>query len=461
MAYTQLTASPATVQFARSMGATGLHIGILGALPMGLVGVQLLSALAVERLGRRKPLWLAVSIVQRMIFLPAALGPWLWPQIDQAIWVWTLLLLTAINHGMLHFGSPLWLSWMGDYLPHKGLNRFWGVRHSSQQWTAALALLANALFFLKSGVDVRGAFAAIITLGAVLGVTDILLFLRIEEPPLRHAAQARLRDALAGPFRQRDFRGFILYSCFWNLAAMVGAPFISMYLLEHVGMDLFHVLLLWTISWVGGAVLSNHLGGWAERYGQRPVLVLCTAFKSINMIGLLACPADPTIAFFVLAPIFMIDAFLNAGIAIATNGFLIKNSPRQNRTMFIAAGTGFAGMVGGTASILAGAAIAASDDWSCVVAGVHYVNFHVLFAISMVLRLASAVLATRIREPTSAGARQVAAELFLATRMRVQSLPRIFFRRDPRHTGPALHAETDTSGSDAASPPESRFRRSA
>jgi hypothetical protein len=27
--------------------------------------------------------------------------------------------------------------------------------------------------------------------------------------------------------RNRDFRGFIFYSCFWNLAAMVGAPFIS------------------------------------------------------------------------------------------------------------------------------------------------------------------------------------------------------------------------------------------
>ena len=76
MAYTQLTTSPATVQFARSMGATGLHIGILGALPMGLVCVQLLSAIAVQRLARRKPLWLCISIIQRMIFLPAALLPW-------------------------------------------------------------------------------------------------------------------------------------------------------------------------------------------------------------------------------------------------------------------------------------------------------------------------------------------------------------------------------------------------
>lgn len=187
-------------------------------------------------------------------------------------------------------------------------------------------------------------------------------------------------------------------------------------------MDLFHVLLLWTISWVGGAVLSNHLGQLAERFGQRPVLILCTAFKSLNMIGLLVCPADPQLAFAILAPVFMIDAFLNAGITIANNGFMIKNSPRENRTMFIAAGTGFAGIVGGAASIVAGAAIAASSDWSWTFRGVDYVNFHVLFAISMVLRLMCAVLATRVREPSSTATRVVASELLLATRLRVRSL---------------------------------------
>ena len=422
MAFTQLTTSPATVQFARSMGATGLEIGILGALPLGLVCMQILAAVGVQRLSRRKPLWMAVSFVQRTIFLPAALGPWLFPQVDDLVWVWTLVGLTAVNHGLLQFGTPLWLSWMGDYLPHKGLNRFWGIRHSTQQWTAAAALLANALCFVQADVDVRQAFAAIIVLGVVLGVGDILMFIRVEEPPLGSVPGTSLWNALADPFRHRDFRGFILYSCIWNLAAMVGAPFISMYLLEHVGMDLFHVLLLWTISWVGGAVLSNHLGQLAERFGQRPVLILCTAFKSLNMIGLLVCPADPQLAFAILAPVFMIDAFLNAGITIANNGFMIKNSPRENRTMFIAAGTGFAGIVGGAASIVAGAAIAASSDWSWTFRGVDYVNFHVLFAISMVLRLMCAVLATRVREPSSTATRVVASELLLATRLRVRSL---------------------------------------
>ncbi len=142
---------------------------------------------------------------------------------------------------------------MGDYLPHQGLNKFWGVRHSSQQWTAALALLANALFFVQGGIEVRAAFAAIIVLGRDAGSGRYPAVLSGRGAAGQPRSGNLAVECAGGPFRQRDFRGFIFYSCFWNLAAMVGAPFISMYLLEYVGMDLFRVLLLWTISWVGGA----------------------------------------------------------------------------------------------------------------------------------------------------------------------------------------------------------------
>lgn len=419
MAYTQLTTSPATVQFARTMGATGLHIGILGAIPVGVVFTQLMAAVVVNRLQYRKPLWFWLSLVQRVIFLPAALGPWLLPEVSDAVWIWTLIGLTAVNHSMIQFGTPLWLSWMGDYLPHEGLNEFWGLRHSAMQWTASLALLGNSLLYFKSGIDVRQAFAAIIVLGAVFGLADILLFVRVHEPPVHHGPEPRLWDVMAAPFREPNYRRFIWFSCFWHMASMVGAPFISMYLLEHVGMDLFHVLLLWTISWTGGAVLSRGLGIWTERFGHRPMLVLCIAFKSSLMLALLACLPDATFAFWALAPVLMFDAFLNAGITIANTGFMIKNSPRENRTMFVAAGAGFAGMVGGLTSIAAGALIAASDGWAVRYGSAVFVNFHVMFAVSIVLRWIAAVLALSIREPHACGTRHVIGELAASVRSRL------------------------------------------
>jgi MFS family permease len=144
------------------------------------------------------------------------------------------------------------------------------------------------------------------------------------------------------------------------------------------------------------------------------MLVLCVAFKSMNMIALVLCPADAQKAFWLLLPVFMIDALLNAGITIATNSFLLKHSPAQNRTMFIAAGTAFAGMAGGLTSILAGALLSLSNDWHWTWHGIEVVNFQAMFAASVVLRLGAIGLALRIHEPQSHGVRGTVRELSAA-----------------------------------------------
>jgi hypothetical protein len=131
------------------------------------------------------------------------------------------------------------------------------------------------------------------------------------------------------------------------------------------------------------------------------VLVLSNYFKSLNMLALLLIPRDPTIAFWVMAPVFMLDAALNAGINIANNGFMIKNSPAENRAMFIAAGTALAGIVGGVTSVATGAWVASIADWKYEWGGREFCNLHLAFALSMVLRLASVFLARRVREPLS------------------------------------------------------------
>jgi MFS family permease len=124
-------------------------------------------------------------------------------------------------------------------------------------------------------------------------------------------------------------------------------------------------------------------------------------------------------------PVFMFDAFLNAGVLIATNGFLLKNSPAENRTMFIAAGAAFAGMAGGATSVLAGALLAASDAWSWDWHGYHVVNFHAMFAVSIVLRLAAIAIAVRIQEPSSAAVRVLAQAVLAEFAAAAMVVPRL------------------------------------
>lgn len=411
MAYTQLTLSPATIEFARAHGASGLHVGILGALPTAMLFMQFVAAVVVNHLTYRRWLWLTTSFVQRLICLPVAIGPLLWPELPSTVWVWGLVTLMAVNQSLLHFGSPLWLSWMGDYLPREGISHYWGRRHFWQQWTAALSFLLGAALLFGTHWHIDVAFAVLMVVASVAGLSDVLLFLKVEEPRVRPMPQPTLARVLSAPFQDRQFRSLIAYSCFWNFAAMVGAPFISIYLLDYLGMSLASVMLLWAASWAGGALLSGQLGRLAENFGHRPLLILCTAAKPLGMLALIVVPFVPALAFWILVPVLMVDALLNAGINVATNGFMLKYSPCENRSMFIAASTALAGMTGGVTAVVAGALLTSTDTWSAELLGVRVVNYHLVFLVSLLLRGAAVALARRVHEPGSRGATGVVRHL--------------------------------------------------
>ncbi|MEZ6128477.1 MAG: MFS transporter [Planctomycetaceae bacterium] len=427
MAYTQLTLSPAGIEFARHFGGTGLHVGILGAIPTGMLFLQFLSAVVANHLTYRRGLWMAVSIVQRLILLPVALGPLVFPNVAGVVWLWMFLGLTVVNHGLLHFATPLWMSWMGDYLPRHRMAQFWGVRHLWMQWAGAAALLLASLLLQVYSREIVLAFAIMMSIAAVIGVIDILMFFPVTEPPVTKITDTGIRRVLLEPFRDREFRSFIRFMAFWHFAAMTGAPFISLFLLSEIGMSLSRLLLLWVFCWVGGAVCSARLGQLIGRVGHRPILILCTALKSTNMLALILVPNDPTLAFWLLIPVFVVDSILNAGFAVATNGFLLTKSPAGNRTMFIAAGTALAGMVGGITSVACGALLTFTD-FQTTVFSLHLTSFRLLFAISILLRLASVLLVVRIREPEAHGTRIVVSQLIGASPLRLVRFPVGLFR---------------------------------
>src|SRR5258708_37239441 len=89
-AYTQLTTSPATIRYARSIGANELHIGILGALPTLMLFMQFVSGVVVNHLRYRRRLGLWWALTHRLLLLPTALGPWSFPGSWSAFCIVTL-----------------------------------------------------------------------------------------------------------------------------------------------------------------------------------------------------------------------------------------------------------------------------------------------------------------------------------------------------------------------------------
>jgi MFS family permease len=102
---------------------------------------------------------------------------------------------------------------------------------------------------------------------------------------------------------------------------------------------------------------------------------------------------------------------------------LLKNSPAENRTMYIAAGTALAGMVGGVTSVLAGIVLSSLNGWRVDLNGYDFTGFHLMFVISIALRLLSLLLVARIQEPHVYETMQVVTQLVGVTPLRLLRYP--------------------------------------
>jgi MFS family permease len=114
---------------------------------------------------------------------------------------------------------------------------------------------------------------------------------------------------------------------------------------------------------------------------------------------------------------------------VATNGYMMKIAPRENRPMFMAAIIGLSGVCGGLASVIGGMFLDLNKDFSLHLLGRDWTNFHLVFLIGLFLRMACVPLVRGIREPKSSPSREVLDDLLDSGYTMFVRVPAGLFRR--------------------------------
>lgn len=405
MIYAAGIASPAATDFFRSLGMNEFHFGLLGGLPMVMLFLQFVGALVATRLRHRKGLFILFSLISRLLYIPVALMPLLCPGLSQKAWIFYTILIIGLSQAFANFSLPLWFSWMGDLVPAPLINRFWSRRHLWVQsiWTAAYVGVAALAYFAQLPIHIL--YAVIVMGGCFAGVIDILIHLQIQEPIPPPAPKHTIFEFLRAPFEHPEYRTFVRFHCYWYVAVNFFAPFTQLYALKILGLSAWQVTILWCLYGIANIPTARLWGRLADRYGNRPVLTVCVWAKSLVVISFLL--VTPAVAIPVLAVTFFFDGMLNSGFAIASNGYMFKMAPSSERSMFVTAITGLAGLCGCIASLISGALLQQTHGFDLLFLGRHWNNYHLMFMVSMVLRWGAVLFAHRIREPKSSSTREV------------------------------------------------------
>jgi MFS family permease len=402
MLYYPIINSALATYFFIAVGATDFHFGLLSGLPMIVVFLQFIGAMLVNVLDRRKPLWMFMIIASRLLYLPIVFCPLLFPGMDKNATMVTIISLVAISSVFGNIMTPVWMSWMADLVPQRVLNTYWGTR---TRWLsivtiAASVLVAGIAYLAKAaGIPITTLFPIIVTFAVLAGVLDIVMFLWVDEPPNIVVKGVSFMKAFAEPFAHPEYKTFLIYSCAWSASTMFAAAFMLPYAVRVLGLREDVTQLIWCVGNIGVALSASQWGKIADRHGQKPVLAFCTWFKPLVAIAFIVVTKGTAVWLLPIA--FLLDGAWNAGNGVATNGFMMKIAPKENRAMYVAALIGLSSISGGVAAIVSGWVLEKYSWFEFHALGRTWTNYHIIFLMSVFMRIACAVSVQLVREPGS------------------------------------------------------------
>ena len=397
--YLLCVAGAPRIKFLTELEATAFDFGLISSLAAVVLVFQVAGSLIGNRLRRRKAFWMFLAITHRLVFTGVILAPVLFgaPR-TRMVWIFFVLFC---HDALAQVSVPIWFSWMADLVPAESVNRRWAARQQSitAATIAVMILIALGFHYFERTGHVFLGFAVLAIIGLVLGVVDILLFLWVPEPEHERVENTGWLETVLQPLRDREFRPFLLFMGYWHFAVFAAEPFFGLYMIERLELNVMTVQLLGTGAALGTAVSSRFWGLVCDRYGYRPTLQLLSQAKVFTPAAFIFVPKEPAYSIPILAVVLFVDGVLNAGMALALQGPLLKSTPRRNRTMYIAAANLFAiGVMASLAPALSGRLINGLESGYSL-GGMGLNGYQFAFAASGLLRLGAFVLASRIYEP--------------------------------------------------------------
>jgi hypothetical protein len=426
--------------FQKLLGLGDFEFGLCHGIALAASLLQLVSTRVIERTGVRKYQFIVYATFSRLMWLAIAAIPLVFRP-GSAAATWVFIGLFAAWAAPMHLSVPAWQNWMGDMIPRRIRGRYFANR---RVWTIpiqivtviAIGLILNQLvrkdaageivtpINMANQPDLLGALCVMLAIGAVFGTIDILLFLRLREvasPALARPAGGRdepflpaLLRGLAQPFRavvtslkDRSFAHFALYSASITFAAALAMPFFQRNALE----NLKYTPLACNLTFVVGSSLAALAMMWAygrllDRWGRRPMLLLCTALVSLSPLGWFFIPvgAPMWVAYVIGGATAAVGGAMWSGIDLARFNMILNISQGTGRSRYLAAAavfTAFGGLAGGT---LGGTAAEALSFMSVEaeplrVGPFRWTNWHATFLMSSIMRASSLIWLIGMPDP--------------------------------------------------------------
>lgn len=357
------------------IGATGIQIGFLAAIPLLTQVLQAPTVKLVERIRKRRLISVVAVFGARLALPVYASVPFVGDRNTAA----ALLIAAALLHyGLNAVGACTWNSWMRDLIPPEQIGQFFSRRGLYGTLVSVFATVAasGALALAgRSHAAGDGVFCGLYLFGFACGLVSTASLARVPEPEMPpNGPTAPLHRLLWHPLRDRNFRNMLRYLASWQFAVNLATPFFTVYFVRELSFSMSFVLILSVTSQLANVAVIRGWGALSDRFANKSVLVTATPLFILCIVGVsLTSQIDGTVAR--IAYLVLLHGLMGAagaGVGLASSNIVMKLSPAGSATSYMATSAlvsaiaaGMAPMIGGlTADFFARRRIALHVDWS-------------------------------------------------------------------------------------------------
>ncbi|MBE9170054.1 MFS transporter [Pleurocapsales cyanobacterium LEGE 06147] len=395
--------------FLVQLDAGAIAFGMLSSIPMLVNLLQPWGARLSERTNSRQQYCLWIYGSSRLLWLILAVGIAIasWQEINSNLLIaWTLTIL-FISHVLGALGSASWMSWLATIVPRRLRGRYFGLRNSAASLTVLITMPLLGLLVSKwRGGSFQG-YGVVLAVGVVAGLLSLgcQFFMTDVNPQLQqmsdrstqntqsqfkntNSRQNELINVDSNPLRDKNFSIFLLYFGMWMFAVNVSAPFLNLYLLDTLNLD---------VSWVTfySALMSGaHLlmmllwGRLADRIGNRPLLFLLGILASLLPLLWLGTDINPISIWLWLPLLHLFRGGTWAALDLCSQNIQLEIAPKFQQSTYFAIAAAIAGVSGALGTTLGGF-LAQWSDWG---------GLSELFIFSTFLRLVALIPLIFLRE---------------------------------------------------------------
>ncbi len=408
------TGAPRT-GFFKELGFGPKEFGIITGLSSLAVVLQVVSGMISLRLSHFRKAYILLLTVSRLMTLALLSVPFLSSEMSIGMRTACLCAIVFLHDLFAQLSNPLWTAWMGELIPPGRVARDFAIRQKMLMISSLFAMVVGGVlfhFFETHGYIIRG-YVIFALVGLVLGFIDISLYFIVPDPGKTPVmARASLRETiritvprLVEPLRDKRFRPFLYYMAAYQFAMAFCTPFYGIYMLSELNFSIMKMQLLNSLGTIAIILFAQQVGFLCDKLGLRSMLSFVSILKfSTPLLFILAPAHSPVLSMIFVGILMFTDGVIGSGWGIATAGYSIKYTPRDNRVMYVAVTNIIClGLVMGITPILAGLMIECLQRFGTWTVGPYVFGaYHISFLISIVLTFTTAGIVRTVHDPGAA-----------------------------------------------------------